>query len=65
VMKKAVIHHSDYQSTDKMKSAISLHFRDRNAYFTDNPRRAGKGYGKSICSVTPQILHRETTASID
>jgi transposase len=42
VMEKAVIHHSDYQSTDKMKSAISLHFRDRNAYFTDNPRRAGK-----------------------
>jgi transposase len=42
VMKKAIIHHSDYQTTDKMKSAISLHLRDRNAYFTDNPRRAGK-----------------------
>src|SRR5262249_37240843 len=42
VMKKAIIHHSDYQTTDKMKSAISLHLRDRNAYFSDNPRRAGK-----------------------
>lgn len=41
-MKKAVIHHSDYQSTNEMKSAISLHFRDRNAHFTDNPRRAGR-----------------------
>ena len=42
VMKKAIIHHSDYQTTDKMKSAISLHLRDRNALFSDNPRRAGK-----------------------
>jgi hypothetical protein len=42
VMKKAVIHHSDYQSTQEMKSTISQHFRERNAYFNDNPRRAGK-----------------------
>jgi hypothetical protein len=42
VMKKAVIHHSDYQSTHQMKSAISQHFCERNAYFMDNPRRAGK-----------------------
>jgi transposase len=40
-MKKAVIHHSDYQSAHEMKSAISLHFRERNAYFRENPRRAG------------------------
>ncbi len=40
-MTKAVIHNSDYQSTDDMKSAISRHFRERNAYFRDNPRRAG------------------------
>jgi len=42
VMKKAVIHHSDYQSTHQMKSAISQHFRERNAHFKNNPRRAGK-----------------------
>jgi transposase len=42
VMKKAVIHHSNYQSAHEMKSAISRHFRERNAYFRDNPRRAGK-----------------------
>jgi transposase len=41
VMKKAIIHHSDYQSTHEMKSAISQHFRDRNTHFKDNPRRAG------------------------
>jgi len=41
-MKKAVIHHSDYRSEVEMKSAISAHFVDRNEYFKDNPRRAGK-----------------------
>jgi hypothetical protein len=42
VMKKTVIHHSDYQSAHEMKSAISQHFRERNAHFKDDPRRAGK-----------------------
>ena len=41
-MKKAVIHFSNYQSEEKMKSAISLHYCDRNIYFKHNPRRAGK-----------------------
>ena len=41
-MKKAVIHHSDYQSEDEMKRAISRHFVERNGYFRDNPKRAGK-----------------------
>jgi transposase len=41
-MTKAVIHNSDYSSSDKMKCAISRHFRERNAYFRENPRRAGK-----------------------
>jgi hypothetical protein len=41
-MKRAVIHHSDYESVDEMKDAISRHFVERNAYFRDNPRRAGK-----------------------
>jgi len=42
VMKKAVIHNSDYQSETEMKTAISQHFRDRNDYFRENPKRAGK-----------------------
>jgi hypothetical protein len=41
-MKRAVIHHSDYRSVREMKDAISLHFVERNAYFRENPRRAGK-----------------------
>lgn len=41
-MKRAVIHHSDYQSEEEMKSAISEHFKERNEYFRENPRRAGK-----------------------
>lgn len=40
-MTKAVIHNSDYQSIEEMKSAISRHFRERNAHFKDNPKRAG------------------------
>ena len=42
VMKKAVVHHSDYQNAHEMKSAISQHFQERNAHFKGNPRRAGK-----------------------
>lgn len=41
-MKKAVIDNSDYQSEDEMKAAISRHFEERNEYFKENPKRAGK-----------------------
>jgi len=41
-MKRAVIHHSNYQSEEEMKSVISLHFKERNDYFKKNPKRAGK-----------------------
>jgi transposase len=41
-MKKAVIHSSDYQSEEEMKTAISTHFRERNEFFKRNPKRAGK-----------------------
>ncbi len=41
-MKRAVIHNSDYPSVGEMKTAISRHFQDRNLFFTDNPKRAGK-----------------------
>ncbi len=41
-MKKAVIHNSDYQSEEEMKTAISTHFLERNEFFKHNPKRAGK-----------------------
>jgi transposase len=41
-MKKAVIHHSNYASEIDMKTAISRHFLERNAYFLYNPKRAGQ-----------------------
>ena len=41
-MKRAVVHHSDYPGVPDMKIAISRHFRERNAHFQKNPRRAGK-----------------------
>jgi len=41
-MKRAVIHHSDYQNEVEMKSAISQHFLQRNYYFKENPKRVGK-----------------------
>jgi transposase len=41
-MKRAVIHKSDYQSEEEMKTAISTHFRERNEFFKHNPKRAGK-----------------------
>ena len=41
-MKRAVIHNSDYQSEEEMKTAISTHFRERNEFFKRNPKRAGK-----------------------
>jgi hypothetical protein len=41
-MKRCIIHNSDYQSETEMKSAISQHFRERNKYFRENPKRVGK-----------------------
>jgi len=41
-MKRAVIHNSDYASEEEMKTAISRHFQERNEFFKNNPKRAGK-----------------------
>jgi hypothetical protein len=41
-MARAVIHNSDYSSVDECKRAIDRHFRERNAAFAKNPKRAGK-----------------------
>jgi transposase len=40
-MARAVIHNSDYGSVNECKRAIDRHFRERNAAFGKNPRRAG------------------------
>ena len=51
-MAKAIIHNSNYQSTNECKSAINLYFKERNEYFIANPKRAGnKIWGKE--SVIP------------
>jgi transposase len=48
-MARAIIHNSNYRSVDEAKAAIDRYFRERNAYFKDNPRRAGgKLWGKEL-----------------
>jgi transposase len=41
-MARAIIHNSDYKSLDAAKAAIDQYFGDRNAYFHQHPKRAGK-----------------------
>ena len=46
-MARAVIHNSDYASTEACKSAIDRHFVERNEFFQTHPKRAGdKIWGK-------------------
>lgn len=46
-MSRAIIHNSDYPSLDAAQNAINRYFRERNKYFSLNPRRAGdKIWGK-------------------
>lgn len=46
---KAVIHNSDYTSTDECKAAIDLHFTTRNLHFQASPKQAGrKIWGKEL-----------------
>jgi len=41
-MARAIIHNSDYQSVEECKQAINRHFSERNQFFKENPKRAGK-----------------------
>ena len=41
-MARAIIHNSDYKSVDEAKAAIDRYFAERNNYFRQHPRRAGK-----------------------
>lgn len=44
---RAIIHNSNYLSIEEAKTAIDRYFRERNAYFTEHPKRAGcKIWGK-------------------
>lgn len=40
-MKKAIICNSDYDTPHDMQEAIAQHFKDRNAFYKENPKRAG------------------------
>ena len=41
-MARAIIHNSNYGSTDDAKTAINRYFSERNAKFMQSPSRAGK-----------------------
>jgi transposase len=41
-MAKAIIHNSNYQSVDHAKAAIDRYFQERNNYFREHPKKAGK-----------------------
>ncbi|RYG96253.1 MAG: IS630 family transposase [Alphaproteobacteria bacterium] len=41
-MARAIIHNSNYATTDEVINAIDRHFSERNAHFLANPKRAGK-----------------------
>jgi transposase len=41
-MARAIIHNSDYQSVEECKQAINRHFTERNQFFKENPKKAGK-----------------------
>jgi hypothetical protein len=41
-MAKAIIHNSDYPSSEAAQHAIDRYFADRNAHFSEQPKRAGQ-----------------------
>jgi hypothetical protein len=41
-MARAVIHNSNYEDEEEAKIHIDIHFYNRNSYFLQNPKRAGK-----------------------
>jgi hypothetical protein len=46
-MARAIIHNSDYPSIEADQDAIGLYFAERNAHFSEHPKRAGqKIWGK-------------------
>jgi hypothetical protein len=48
-MAKAIIHNSNYSSVAECQMAINRYFVERNAYFQENPKKAGnKIWGKEL-----------------
>jgi len=48
-MAAAIIENSNYDSVEEAKGAIDLYFAERNKYFIENPKRAGKKiWGKEL-----------------
>jgi hypothetical protein len=46
-MARAIIHNSDYRSSEEAKAAIDRYFEERNRHFKEHPRKAGnKIWGK-------------------
>lgn len=41
-MARAIMHNSDYPSAEAARASIDRYFRERNANFAQNPKRAGK-----------------------
>jgi len=41
-MARAIIHNSNYLSVEEAMAAIDRYFRERNTYFTEHPKRAGR-----------------------
>jgi transposase len=41
-MARAIIHNSNYESVDECRRAIDRYIKERNQYFLENPKRAGK-----------------------
>jgi hypothetical protein len=41
-MARAIIHNSDYLSIEAAQNAIDLYFAERNAHFSEQPKRAGR-----------------------
>jgi len=41
-MARAVIHNSDYASVEECMAAITRHFTERNQWYMENPKRAGR-----------------------
>ncbi len=41
-MSRAIIHNSNYSSVEEAKTAIDRYFLERNQFFRENPRRAGR-----------------------
>lgn len=49
MIKKAIIHNSNYGSVDECQCAINRYFEDRNQFFRENPTRAdNKIWGKEL-----------------